>query len=39
MAEQALEERDGFGLREADLFEVIADSDARVLLMELPITV
>lgn len=38
VADQALHRRDGFGIWNTDRFTVRADSDARLLLMEVPMT-
>jgi redox-sensitive bicupin YhaK (pirin superfamily) len=34
---QKLNRRDGLGIKETDSIEVIADSDAKILLMEVPV--
>ena len=36
IAGQPLEKRDGFGMWDTDRFEIVADADAKVLLMDVP---
>jgi len=39
IAGQALEKRDGFGIWKVDKFEVVANKDSRILLMEVPMQI